>query len=59
MFLLKSLSSVELTSSSLNSHIRAEDIALSTLEADRELVLTPLALSLDSLGPILSLVGAK
>lgn len=59
MFLLKSLSSVELTSSSLNSYIRAEDIALSTLEADRELVLTPLALSLDSLGPILSLVGAK
>lgn len=59
MFLLKSLSSVELTSSSLNSHIRAKDIALSTLEADRELVLTPLALSLDSLGPILSLVGAK
>lgn len=59
MFLLKSLSSVELTSSSLNSHIRAEDIALSTLKADRELVLTPLALSLDSLGPILSLVGAK
>lgn len=59
MFLLKSLSSVELTSSRLNSHLRAEDTALSTLEADWGLVLTPLALSLDSLGPILSLVGAK
>ena len=59
MFLLKSLSSVELTSSRLDSHVRAEDTALSTLAAERGLGLTPLALSLDGLGPILSLVGAK